>query len=235
MGIRSLFTLKNKRRMPLWLAWLLAGFMKLYAATIRVTITGHREILETLDERPVAFLLWHNRVVSAVCLVPRSILSRCTVMISASRDGEYISTIVRRFGLESVRGSSSRKGIQALLGLLHALKGGRNAVITLDGPRGPRYAVHPGALVLGRMGAVPLVPISLNAPRCWQLKSCDRMPIPWPFSKVEIVLGEPMVAEQGKETEEREAETARLREAMLAVTRDPGAPTPAGKGEGKAP
>ncbi len=230
MGIRSFFTLKNKRRMPRWLAWMLAGVMKLYAATIRVRITGHREVLEALAEHPVAFLLWHNRVLSAVCLVPRAILSRCTVMISASRDGEYISTIVRSFGLESVRGSSSRKGGQALLGLLHALKEGRNPVLTLDGPRGPRYTVHPGALALGRIGAVPLVPISLNASRCWQLHSWDRMQIPCPFSRVEIVLGAPIQVpprqktaspRQEDEAAADEQQASLLREAMLSLTRDP--------------
>ncbi len=223
MGTRSLFTFKNKRHMPRWLAWILAGVMKLYAATIRVKITGHREVLESLPERPVAFTLWHNRVLSAVCLVPRPILSRCTVMISASRDGEYISTIVRRFGLESVRGSSSRKGGQALLGLLHALKEGRCAVLTLDGPRGPRYTVHPGALALGRIGNVPLVPIALNASRCWQMHSWDRMQIPCPFSRVEIVLGEPIPVLPRRESSQasEEEELARLREAMLSLTRDP--------------
>ncbi|MGN0867817.1 MAG: lysophospholipid acyltransferase family protein [Oligosphaeraceae bacterium] len=223
MGTRSLFTLKNKRHMPRWLAWLLAGVMKLYAATIRVRITGCREVLDTLPEQPVAFLLWHNRVLSAVCLVPRSVLSRCTVMISASRDGEYISTIVRSFGLESVRGSSSRKGGQALLGLLHALKEGRSAVLTLDGPRGPRYTVHPGAVALGRIGAVPLVPIALNASHCWQMHSWDRMQIPWPFSKVEIVLGEPIHVAPRREASppSEEEEQERIRDAMLSLIRDP--------------
>lgn len=220
MSDRRIFTFKNKRRMPKWLAWVLAGVLKLYSCTIRFRILGEEHVVEEmLSGKPVVLALWHNRVIGAVTMIPRKILSRCVVMISASRDGEYISKVVGCMGLESVRGSSSRKGIPALLGLVRALKAGKSPVLTLDGPRGPRYAVHSGAAGLARSAKADLVPISLNATHCWQLHSWDKMQIPWPFSRVDLVVGAPIACGDGRTEEEL---TDALRRGMAAVTRDPG-------------
>ncbi len=220
MSDRRIFTFKNKRHMPKWLAWILAGVLKLYSCTLRFRITGEERVVsEMLSGKPVVLALWHNRVIGAVTMIPRKILSRCVVMISASRDGEYISTVVGCLGLESVRGSSSRKGIPALLGLVRALKAGKSPVLTLDGPRGPRYAVHPGAAGLARSAKASLVPIALNATRCWQLHSWDKMQIPCPFCRVDLVVGTPIDCGDGRSEEEL---TDALRRGMEGVTRDPG-------------
>ncbi|MFN2507319.1 MAG: DUF374 domain-containing protein, partial [Chthoniobacterales bacterium] len=65
-------------------------------------------------------------------------------LISASRDGTFLAELVRRFGVEIVRGSSSRKGASAVRQLSEGIARGRDAVITPDGPRGPAYQLGQG-------------------------------------------------------------------------------------------
>ena len=78
-------------------------------------------------------------------------------------------------------------------------------MLTVDGPRGPRYTVHPGAAALALASGAPVVPILVNADSYWQMKSWDRMQIPKPFSRVTLVLGEPLTIPAGTSQAEANA------------------------------
>jgi lysophospholipid acyltransferase (LPLAT)-like uncharacterized protein len=108
------------------------------------------------------------------------------VMTSRSFDGEYIARIIERFGFVAVRGSSSRGGPTALLGMNRALADGRIAAFTIDGPRGPRFMAKPGPVMLARMSGAPILCFYLAVDRPWILHSWDAMMIPRPFSKVHV-------------------------------------------------
>ena len=161
--------------------------------------------------------MWHNRILFLGGIVPKVFRKRCTVLISNSRDGEYISVIARKFDVEPVRGSSSKGALHALHGLSNAIGNGISPVITLDGPRGPRYAPHPGAIMLAMQHNVPVVPFSINASSYWQMKSWDKLQFPKPFSKVEVIFGQPLCIPQGTS---REKALDMLKSAMDAVTKD---------------
>ena len=79
------------------------------------------------------------------------------MLTSPSRDGDIIARCVHGFGMGSVRGSSSRRGSQALRELLTLLKQGCDLAITPDGPRGPRYEMSAGAIFLAQISGAPLV------------------------------------------------------------------------------
>ena len=191
----KIFTFKNKRHLPKPLAWLLVMLLKLYAKTLRVTFDDPEGWLSGDTQGPCVLVLWHNRIFLA-CLLPRKMLSTKNVLISQSRDGEYISTIVSFFGLNVVRGSSSKGAVQALEGLRQKLCVKEGIVLTVDGPRGPRYTVHAGAAELSRSKQVPIVPITFNASRFWMLHSWDGTQIPKPFSKVTLCAGKGFVPEK---------------------------------------
>ena len=215
---RKIFTFKNKRHMPKFLAWVLAFLLKLYAWTFRVRIVDLDGAIQRASEhRGVVFALWHNRILFSSVLIPKKVLTNCVVLISASRDGEYIATLVKCFGLSSIRGSSSKGGAQALLELGKALSSGTSTALTVDGPRGPKYTVHSGAAVLSRTIGAPIVPIAINAKKYWQLKSWDRMQIPCPFTRIEIVFGK--MLNIGSEETNEEA-NQRLHDELLAITQD---------------
>jgi lysophospholipid acyltransferase (LPLAT)-like uncharacterized protein len=101
--------------------------------------------------------------------------------------------VARRLGCKLVRGSSSRGGDRALLGLVRALKDGFTVAVTPDGPRGPYRSFAPGALVAAHRAGAPVVAFGVHASRAWYLKSWDRFMIPKPFARLTIVFDGPVM------------------------------------------
>ena len=216
---RAWFTLKRRRHLPGWVSWSMVWLVRLLRRTCRLRVVDPCGYLASCQPCPVVFVLWHNRLLFLGDCFPRDIRRRTAVLVSASRDGEYATAFARRFCFRTVRGSSSRGGHRALRQLKRSIDGGSSAAITLDGPRGPRYEAHPGAAMLARLCGVPVVPLSLNAPARWELRSWDRTQIPKPFSRLELHIGAPM---QFARAEARgvDVATARIRDALLAITAD---------------
>jgi lysophospholipid acyltransferase (LPLAT)-like uncharacterized protein len=113
-------------------------------------------------------------------------------MVSASKDGAFLAAILSCFSVHPVRGSSSRRGPQALLELTSWAERGFDLAITPDGPRGPRYVVQDGIMSLAQLTGLPIIPSSINTAWKIQVHSWDRFQTPVPFSKCEIRLGKPV-------------------------------------------
>jgi lysophospholipid acyltransferase (LPLAT)-like uncharacterized protein len=112
-------------------------------------------------------------------------------LISPSVDGELGAMLVRRFGGTVIRGSSTHTGARALRDYYQALvKDDVSPVITPDGPKGPRFKVKPGAILLSQMSGRPILPMSYAASRAWLIK-WDKFVIPWPFARIAIAIGPP--------------------------------------------
>jgi lysophospholipid acyltransferase (LPLAT)-like uncharacterized protein len=114
------------------------------------------------------------------------------VMTSRSFDGEYIARIIQKLGFSAVRGSSSRGGVGALLGMRKVLEQGHCAVFTIDGPRGPRYVAKPGPVLLAKIAGVPISCFYVAVERAWILNSWDQMIVPKPFSRAVTYVSSPM-------------------------------------------
>jgi hypothetical protein len=173
---------------------ILAGCaMKLLAATLRLEVRdlcgiGSPEAVLP----PVIYILWHNRFLT----VPAAWRKICyghrqsVTLTSASRDGDMVARAMAVFGLGAIRGSSSRRGVAALVGLKRALQDGIDVCLTPDGPRGPRYQIQPGVIKLAQASGAPLVPVHVRFASAWRLKTWDRFVIPKPFSRVEVTFAE---------------------------------------------
>jgi len=113
-----------------------------------------------------------------------------TVLTSPSKDGEILAQFVGAFGMGSVRGSSSRRGSQALRELVRLVQSGGDIAITPDGPRGPRYSLGPGVVLLAQTTGVPIVPAHASFTRCVRMKTWDGFIIPLPFSSISVTVDE---------------------------------------------
>ena len=138
---------------------------------------------------PILAGAWHNRILLLPVVFARYRRGqRLVVLTSASRDGGLLAAVVRHFGVEAVRGSSSRRGGQALRELQGKLEEGCDIIITPDGPRGPRYEMSPGLLFLAEKTGLRMMPVHAEYSRYWELKSWDGFRVPKPFSKVTVTL-----------------------------------------------
>ncbi len=113
-------------------------------------------------------------------------------MTSYSYDGELAARIVRRFGNDAVRGSSSRGGSDGLKELEKVASLAPGIGLTPDGPRGPRREAKLGMAVLAARAGIPIVPHVVVPSRSKRLRSWDRFPIPKPFSRITLVCGKPI-------------------------------------------
>lgn len=217
---RRIFTFKNKRHMPRWIAFLFARLIHWCRCTYRIRTVDPSGYLQRLEPWPAVFVFWHNRILFLADCFPGQLGKRAAVIISASRDGEYAASVIRQFGLQVVRGSSSRGGLRALRELKRSAEAGLSVVLALDGPRGPRYEAQPGAAGLARLCNLPVIPVSLNARRRWELKGWDRTQIPKPFSKVELCVGAPLRPDRVADPSDPDGVSACVRDALLRITDD---------------
>lgn len=185
--------IKHVKKLPAPVAWLLALVLRVWRWTLRVTVVdpeGH--LRNSGEDNPVIYVAWHNRLVLLPAMAPKRLRRHTVVLASRSRDGGYISDLLRRFGVRTARGSSSKGGASGLMRLRQFLRDGDSVLLTPDGPRGPRYQMQGGAVWLAGQTDAPIVPLSLNAPKRWELTSWDGTQLPRPFSRVYFVVGHPV-------------------------------------------
>ena len=169
---------------------LAANLMRATRRTMRLTHVG-RETIDRLraQRRPYVHAFWHGHMF----LMPYSYTGRrIAIMISEHQDGELIARTMKRFGHESIRGSTTSGGASALRAAVRALRQGSDVGFTPDGPRGPRHRVQPGVIQAARLSGAPIVPVAFGASRAKVLGSWDAFIVPWPFSRGVFVYGEPI-------------------------------------------
>jgi len=167
-----------------------SAFMRFLAATVRFRFHGRERVREWESTgRPFIVAFWHRHLLLMRWAFPEKGFH---VLISRSRDGELIARVVRRLGIATVRGSSSRGGAAGLRGLLRAARAGACLGITPDGPRGPSRVAQPGVALVAAASGLPVFPVAICARRARELGSWDRMPVPWPGTRVEVVYGGPI-------------------------------------------
>ena len=202
----------------------LAGYlMKLIHLTLRVEVVDEAGIRDKSDTLPpTIFALWHSRffVVPPVWRKFFGKHRKNAALTSASHDGDMVACAMSVFGVKAIRGSSSRRGVAALVGLKRALKNGSDVSITPDGPRGPRYVVQGGIIKVAESSGSPIVQLHARFSSAWRIKSWDRFVIPKPFSKVVVTIAEPIYYERGMDAEALEQARQKLEASMRAGADD---------------
>ena len=189
----------------------------LYYLSVRIRNDASAERFIRHGPVPGVYPLWHSHQLSAVWHLRRR---GSGIVISASRDGEYIARVARSLGFHAIRGSSSRGGATALKEMIRFVEGGGEGGITPDGPRGPRCSISPGVLAVARATGRPIVPFAFGLSRFWELPSWDRFRIPKPFSRGVFMVGEPIHAPPDADEAAMDALAGKLREAMLRLERE---------------
>lgn len=206
------------RDLPVGVYTLATGLMKTLRFTWRIKIDDRARILQSQSAKPFIFASWHNRLMFIPTVTPKWLLHRTAGLASNSRDGEYAAQMLMAFGMQMVRGSTSKGGYRALIRMQNKLKAGVGVALTPDGPRGPRYEVQPGAVILAERTGRQIVPMSLNSNRYWELKGWDRTQIPKPFANVQFILDTPIDVPPNLTPEQREQQCARLKQALMNIS-----------------
>jgi len=106
------------------------------------------------------FTFWHGRMLM-MPLANR--YGAFSMMVSRHKDGELISRTIKRLGIGSTRGSSTRGGMAALKEVIRLARAGVNIGFTPDGPKGPRHTVQMGVIQAAKATGLPIHPVSYSA------------------------------------------------------------------------
>jgi lysophospholipid acyltransferase (LPLAT)-like uncharacterized protein len=205
------------------LAFVVYLLIRVVAVTLRWSFRIDPAAARASARGRVIYAIWHNGLAMSLEIHerlarPKREDRRMAVMVSASRDGGFLSRIIELFKVQPVRGSSSRRGPQALRELVTWAEQGYDLAITPDGPRGPRYVVQEGTIALAQLTGLPVIPAACLFNWRIQLRSWDRFLVPLPFSRCDVSFGEPVVVPRECSDAEREALRKELEHRLIALS-----------------
>jgi len=153
-------------------------------------------------EDRVIFALWHQ-----MTFVPlfhyryRNIV----MFVMESLRGQILGWCSRRLGYQTIvlpEDTMSYASAKGTIRFIRELKKGHDSIIAVDGPLGPNHKVKPGIFSISKTAGAPIVPCTIVTDRAWTIKSrWDNYIIPMPFSRVQIVFGEPYIPQLDDEQE----------------------------------
>ncbi|MHC4450535.1 MAG: lysophospholipid acyltransferase family protein [Planctomycetota bacterium] len=207
------------------LGFLARRLVRTVGSTLRFDVVEGAERLDELlsANRPVLYVIWHNRAITTVCWLSSPRIRKrikIAIMASQSQDGQIVTNIARPWPIRVVRGSATRGG-RAALRQLHRVITQEElpSLLAPDGPKGPKYQFKVGVGVLAQMANVPIVPLGLMPQEAFRLRSWDRLFVPKFFSRVAIAVGEPIEVPRGIVGAELEQVRLRLEKALTSVNR----------------
>jgi lysophospholipid acyltransferase (LPLAT)-like uncharacterized protein len=180
------------------------AFARTVGPTLRYEVLGWQHIDRVHSQkRRCVYSFWHQTIFLAMWWWRHR---GVTAMTSANFDGQILGSALERLGFATTYGSSSRGGLRGLSVLATHLEHGHDVAFAADGPRGPRYLAKPGPIILARRSGCPIVAFHLFAEHAHTFeKAWDLFQLPWPFSRVVLVIGPPIEVpdEPGRDAIER--------------------------------
>ena len=206
-------------------AWLIYLLVRTVSASLRYRVEDRSGYFAGGPPGPTIFCIWHNRLALSMTMyygfIRKSNATKgLAAMVSASKDGAFLAAILKCFGVQPVRGSSSRRGAQALLELTTWAEQGYDLALTPDGPRGPCYQVQEGVTSLAQVTGLSILPVTFNIRWRIRARSWDRFVIPLPLARCEIVFGAPIRVPREASDEEREHLRQQLEGTLREISRE---------------
>ena len=203
---------------PRWFAPAMSLVFKAWVKTMRFTVPGVLDDIEQRNQDGERFViaLWHDELFPIAgygCVYTTGLVG----IVSESKDGQFVASIMEGLGQTTVRGSSSHGGVRALLKVKRVMeRENRMAVFAVDGPRGPRHEPKDGAIFLAQRVGAKIVPIRAYTSRKKIFENAwDRFQLPWFFSRCELVFGEPYdVTTEKLDSDTLAAERKRLKDTL---------------------
>jgi lysophospholipid acyltransferase (LPLAT)-like uncharacterized protein len=192
------------------------AYIRLLHATMRIEARG-AEVLDAARRDPGHYVLcfWHSRFVLMPYCYPGP---RIVVLSSNHRDAEALVRILRKFGIEQARGSSTSGGATGMRQILRKVSEGCDVGLTPDGPRGPRRRVQPGVVAVGRFTGLPIIPVTFSAFPARRLRTWDGTLLPKFFSKGLFVYGTPVVVPRDADADAQERKRLELEKELDRIT-----------------
>lgn len=152
-------------------------------------------------QRPLIFAAWHGMTMMLVGFFGREYdLSRIVLILPDDWRGGTLTVFANKLGVTpfpmNLHGDASMATARQLANLVRQVKAGRDAYITPDGPEGPSYVIKPGITYIAQKANATILPVGAYTRRGYRVPRWDRYVLPYPFSKIAVQIGEPLVVEK---------------------------------------
>jgi len=204
------------------LAPVVVNYIKLVIKTSTVVADPPDYVERAKGLHPQIIALWHGQFFLLPGIYPQEIPGRA--IVAKHDDAEALRRILRRFGLGLVRGAGSagrgrdRGGAEAAHGLIASLRESFSIALTGDIPPGPARKCGLGIVMISSRSGRPIVPFAVATSRYRSVNSWSRMTINLPFSKLGIVMGDPIHVPREAGPAELEVYRKRVEAALNEVT-----------------
>lgn len=183
---------------PTCIAFLGKKILALLTKTYKIHVTDLDHYLTTARNEKCLVMLWHNKLVLAPTILYKfGSEFNYGVLVSKSRDGEIIASIIDSYGIAKcirVAHNAKKNALDEALAFINQRQG--VVVITPDGPKGPPFRIKKGTAYLAKVSGAHIVPMSWSTTKYWQLKTWDKLMIPKPFSTIQVCFGPPLILEE---------------------------------------
>jgi 3-deoxy-D-manno-octulosonic-acid transferase len=200
----------------------LANYVKLVLNTSTQVADPADFVARAKTLHPLIIAVWHGQFLLLPGIYPREIPGRA--MIARHDDAEGLARVLRRFGLGLIRGAGAgerkrdRGGLEAAHGAVASLREGFSIAMTADVPPGPARRCGRGVVTIASLSGCPIVPFAVASSRYAAVNSWDRMTFNLPFSRLGIVMGDPISVPADASREQLEKSRQEVEAALNAVT-----------------
>jgi lysophospholipid acyltransferase (LPLAT)-like uncharacterized protein len=173
-----------------------SGLGRLVANYSRVAINFERtEVLSEgpLPQGPTVWVGWHEANLVALALHFRITGREAMAFVPPGLNGAGMRGWLEALNIAPVAlAADARRGL-GLRQMEAALDEGKDVLIAVDGPSGPRHSIALGAMWLARAGEIEIRPVGASASPCFRLPRWDRLIVPLPGARIAIVIGEALL------------------------------------------
>lgn len=207
-----------KDKLLLWvLPKVISPLLWILGKTIKIREEGMKQYSPHQKDKKEEYIyaFWHSKILLSVYFFRNFDIN---VLVSQSKDGEYIARIIHNFGFKTIRGSSSHGSLSAAKEMLKVAKTNEDIAITPDGPKGPKEIAQMGAAYIAKITGRTIVPYAFDASKKIVLNSWDNFIIPLPFSKGVFVWGEPIHVDRDTNEDILEEKRQELERSLKSLT-----------------
>lgn len=179
-------------------------YIKFVNATTKWDLRGVDTFYDNLEKYgSVIFIAWHGRAPLIAPFWDKR--KKLKALVSPHRDGQLIASILNRFGIGSVDGSSNENAKGAAVALMKELKSGTTVAIIPDGPRGPSMTMSLSPVYYAQKASIPVIGVTYSIKNSVIItKSWDRMLVPMPFNKGICAVTEPFFIDKNASKDQLE-------------------------------
>jgi len=165
--------------------------------------------------QPLVIAAWHGMTMM-LCgyIAAQEDPSRYVLVVPDDPRGAVLSVWAQKLGAMPFPISMEANSMVAarrLLALIRQMREGSNLYLNPDGPDGPSHEPKEGVVFIARKARALIVPAGAFTATGFRLRRWDRYVVPFPFSHIAVVLGEPMAVPPEADLD---SARARLRERL---------------------